>query len=351
MRWLPTCVALALGLLLVRPGAAQEVPEPLITGVAVAGDRVYLVDHRPFPGYLRVLSVADPRRPTQLAAGELTSCGGPGLAGVSRGVAEVLCTYTGYAVDARVLTDPLPTAQFNAPVFPERDAVAGDRLYVTSSYGPSGTLALRVLDLADPARPVSAGGVELTDVHPAGHSLAGTATHAFVAWRRGTATELVVVDATDPADPRVVARTPLPGSAVPGAAATDGRWLYVAVGEEIVVVDVSDPAAPRVMGTAATPGLTAFWLRLAAGRLYAAGRSALLVLDTADPALPAVRGRYDLGVRELYDLAAEGRYVYLALGTGGLEVVDVADPDRPVPVGRYGNLRMRLPLVPQRAEA
>src|SRR5262245_46389952 len=92
-------VTLAVALAVGSTGAQGPLPPPSrISGVALAADRVYVVDLRPFPGYLRALSVADPTRPTQLAAGELTFCNGPRLAGLSDGVAEVLCTDTSYAV-------------------------------------------------------------------------------------------------------------------------------------------------------------------------------------------------------------------------------------------------------------
>src|SRR5438552_2033378 len=134
--------ALALALAAGLAGAQGELPPATsIVGIAVEGGRAYVVDQRPFPGQLRVLSVADPARPRQLVARALDSCGLPQLA----------------------------------------------------------------------------------------------------------------------------------GGAAPSAVATDGAHAYVAVGERIDAVDVSDATAPREVGGAATPGLTAGRLRLADGRLYAAG--------------------------------------------------------------------------------
>jgi hypothetical protein len=119
MQRLAMVLFVALLVALRAPGAAPtaEMPAPsFVTGVAVEGGRAYVVDARPHPGYLRVLDLSDPARPSSLAAAALTNCGGGALPQSTEGVAYVLCTLTSYAVDARDVSRPLPAREFSTPV-------------------------------------------------------------------------------------------------------------------------------------------------------------------------------------------------------------------------------------------
>jgi hypothetical protein len=355
MQRLAMVLFVALLVALGAPGAAPaaELPAPsYVTGVAVEGGRACVVDHQPQPGYLRVLDLSDPARPTPLAAAALTNCGGGANPQVGGGVAFVVCDRTGYSVDARNLSAPLRTHEFASPSYPEGVDLATGRLYVTTTYGVAGEPRLLIYDLADPTSPNSASVLWLAAEHSDGNQVAGIATHVFVALRRYTQTpRLMAVDATEPASPRVLATVDLSGAATPRAIATDGTRAYVAVGEQIDVVDVSDPARPSPLGAVPTPGLVAMRLRLAPGRLYAAGEGGLRIIDLEDPTAPVLRGAYGAPGLRVVDLAVGPRHAYLALRTAGLHVIDVADPDRPTLVGTVGTQRTHLPIVPRAAGA
>jgi hypothetical protein len=325
--------------------AAQSVPPPAtsITSVAVEGDRAYVVDERPFGTSLRVLDVSNPARPRQLIARQLGSCGGPARRG------RAAPSPTSSASTGRTLstpaTEPLFARSLGSLRYPAGSVVAGDRLYVTSSY--SGGPRLQVLSLADPAQPVQVANISLPG-STVGYRIAATETHVFVDWRANTSTppQLTVVDVTNSADPRVVATTALSGDAVPYAVATDGRYVYVAVGAQIDEVDVGVPAEPREVGAVASRVGPPGRMVVMPGRLYAAGGDGLQAFDLADPVRPSSLGVY-ASPSQSTDVAVAGQRAYLALGAGGLAIVDMADPSRPTVVGTYAGERTLLPFVPQ----
>ena len=126
-------------------------------------------------------------------------------------------------------------------------AVAEGRAYVANELG------LRVVDVSDVSAPALLGGVDFAG-RARGVALYRTATHTYavVAASLGG---IVVVDATDPSDPRVVGQTRTSDSRNSRAAAVvvRGDLAYVADGSDIVAgglvtIDLSEPTNPVTIG-------------------------------------------------------------------------------------------------------
>jgi hypothetical protein len=217
-----------------------------------------------------------------------------------------------------------------------RVAVADGRAYVGA--GESG---LRIVDVADPARPVELGSYQ-APFRPIGE-VAPSGRYAYAPGPQG----LGVLDVADPTRPVLVGAVPgLPySSSVPGTTtvAASGAHVYVAgatygpgFGPGLHVVDVSDPARPAAVGYFADPYARA--VAVAGRYAYLVSERELRVLDVAEPARPAQVGSYagPLGPGSaLHDVALMGRYALVTAGVDGLRVVDAADPTRPVEVGAH----------------
>ena len=122
------------------------------------------------------------------------------------------------------------------------------------------------------------------------------------------------------------------------AVAVQGNYAYLGVGPRLMVLNVSDPANPRKVGqTAVLPDLVQ--------DVYATGNYAyvadgdLRVIDVSIPAAPAEVGFYDtLGYAR--DVYVAGNYAYVA--DGDLRVIDVSIPAAPAEVGFYDTPRYAL---------
>jgi hypothetical protein len=236
----------------------------------------------------------------------------------------------GFAATAQVTVGTFsPQALSYVPLqgFPNNVALSGDYAFVAT-----GITGLQVVNVADPANPFLAAGVDTpgnaNDVRIVGG-------FAFVAdgWNG-----LVTVDISQPAAPRIVGRQSAAGPAN-DLVVTGGR-AYVAGEEGLAVMDVSDPSHPALLGSVAT-AQRARGVDVADGLAVVAAEGAgVYVIDVHDPAHPRILGstatRPD-GTSNAADVVVRGRLAYVADGaeptSGGLRVIDFRDPANPVVVG------------------
>lgn len=148
--------------------------------------------------------------------------------------------------------------------------------------------------------------------------------------------ELVLIDVSVPAQPRVVRRMEMTGIATDLAAADQGGLLLVAQRDRrLAVVDIADPGQAQVV-TVITLDEYPFHLDVE-GDLAAVDLTGGVVqfIDLTDPAGPANLGTTDFG-RSITDLILrEGQLLAVAYD-GSLLVYDVADPLDWVLVAEYG---------------
>jgi hypothetical protein len=164
-------------------------------------------------------------------------------------------------------------------------AVAGDTAYL--GLGPS----VQLLDVADPARPVALGRLDLAGI---------------------------VLDLTIEGD----------------------RAYVLQGGHQLDVLDVADRRSPTVLGSLSAPlGTDEGFGRLVVrgGLAYLAGSAGLATVDVSDPAAARWLG-LNRELETLGGLVLANGFLYLAGRDGALHVVSLAEPDRPRPVGRLSLL-------------
>ena len=162
---------------------------------------------------------------------------------------------------------------------------------------------------------------------------------------------LVIVDISDPRQPRVVQNYKTPSIAtdvyVAGHLAlvtsrTHGVWV-IDVSNPLQpaddwagmrIADISDPSSPRVVGHVDTPG-NAERITVSGNRAYIAdGTAGLRIIDVSSPMAPNEVAAFDTpgyawNVRVLGDL------VYVADGDQGLRIIDASKPSAPREVASY----------------
>ncbi|HDQ99373.1 MAG TPA: T9SS type A sorting domain-containing protein [candidate division WOR-3 bacterium] len=167
------------------------------SGLAVAGNRVYVTDTR---FGLRVVDVSDPARPEEVGSIQLP--------GSTLGVA--------LSADAN------------------------------HAFIASDTAGFRVVDVSDPADPVELG------YYLAPGSVREVSGRDNLAFLACDDSALVILDISDPASPVVVSRTMIPDT--PLGVHADGHLVYVANHRDgFRVFDCTDPAGPELVGHYDTP--------------------------------------------------------------------------------------------------
>jgi hypothetical protein len=239
--------------------------------------------------------------------------------------------------------------------------VVGHYAYI--GEGPN----LTILDVSNPAAPVKLGCTRL-DIRYIGRISVSEGLACIVSWWDGGA--LVVVDVSNPAQPQVRARYPIPRII---DACLAGRLAVVVTIPDLRIVDLADPSSPTTIGRLNWRGEGVF---VAGQKAYLVGAIGLSIVDLSDPSSPtllcydlAASGdtsihvvdgiAYSVGyefhvmdvsnsssptLRATYDLAQDvdgyGIHVsnglaYIAGWYRGLQIIDVSNPSSPTLVGTY----------------
>ena len=176
-----------------------------------------------------------------------------------------------------------------------------------------------------------------------------------------------LVDLSDPRRPRLLGGVEVPGGAHTVTVYPGSSLVYVSPGgywvedDEELIVDVSDPKDPKVVARfdgGATVGChdLSFHLTEDVRLAFCAGESATQIWDVSDPVSPQVRAQIDNPLITFHHSAAaspDGDYLVIGderwLGSsqgacgapanhpsGALWVYDIRDPSTPLPVGYFG---------------
>ncbi|GIV16045.1 MAG: hypothetical protein KatS3mg022_1480 [Armatimonadota bacterium] len=202
--------------------------------------------------------------------------------------------------------------------------IAGSLAYV-AVWGEG----LQVVDISNPLAPQKAGAYipKMTDFNAKAVSVSGT--RAYLAGANG----VVVLDVSDPQQPRQIAAAAVPGTGKQLSIAA-GR-VYVANGAKGVrIIDASDLNNIRETASFAEEQNDAWSVYPVGNHAYVAnGYLGLLILDVSSPAVPRIAGRYFMPGSAM-GVAVSGSYVYVGGLVAGVQVVDVANPALPREVGR-----------------
>lgn len=311
------------------PKVVGSVNPPGVTrDVAVLGH--YAVLAQP-PVGLVIVDVTDPSVPALVSSLPLESEAlGVAVAGTR--------AYVSCLADLRVveLADPARPVVIGSTVAPGvRLTIAGERALVATRG------AVAVVDISNPVSPARIGGVDTPDLAV---DVAVSGEYAYVADRFSG---LKAVDVSDPSVPRIAGSVNTFGWPY-GVAVSDGyAYLssFFALGNfseaSLRIVDILNPSAPRLMGSLSTTGYGRD-VAVAGDYAYLAAFDQVRVVDVSDPAMPvlvgSVRMRGHLNPGNAIALSAS--HAFVADGDAGLTVLDISDPAAPAIVGHAATPRL-----------
>lgn len=196
-------------------------------------------------------------------------------------------------------------------------AIAGNFAFVAD-----GSDGLRIVDILDPAAPVSAGSYD-TPGHANNVAISGN--YAFIA---DSYNGLVSIDISTPGSPMAGSTCSSLGHVFD--VCTEGDFAFVADGEAgLAIVDIRYPGTSMSVLRQYSYLETPLGVAQSGTIVYIADNiSGLVVLD-ASPLLGEITHLATYGLTDAYDVAVDGDLVYVACGSTGLAVFDAADPSDP----------------------
>jgi hypothetical protein len=154
-------------------------------------------------------------------------------------------------------------------------------------------------------------------------------TFAYILTDRG----LVVVDITNPLEPKVTAQIGAPDLVDPRGVAVQFRYAFIVDREGLKVLDVTSLASPRVVRGATLLLGDARNLYVARTYAYVAGGSqGLVIVDVERPEKPVIDQVFNAGgaIHDTNDvklgMTAASAFAYLADGLGGMRIVQLFAP-------------------------
>jgi hypothetical protein len=286
----------------------------------LAGSFAYLGGYSGPTGVLHVLDITDPANPVLAGRYDDLDVGRGHLMSVS----GALVYNTGTAA-LRVISHTGGGARIVGQV---GDWVSfGVAVQDTFAYVAAGSNGMRIVNCADPARPVEVGFL------PAGHALDVAVRGTFVYLADDTV--MRIVNVVNPGQPQEVGRYPARRE-IYGLAVRDTFAYLACLDSGLVTVRVANPASPVRAGTCiACSSAAAVFVKdtLAFVADWARGLS---IVRVANPAQASEIGRLDDSLGLATGVHVRGRYAYLADDGAGLRVIDVGNPRAPAQIGGIG---------------
>ncbi|MEK6674576.1 MAG: hypothetical protein AABZ47_02855 [Planctomycetota bacterium] len=152
---------------------------------------------------------------------------------------------------------------------------------------------------------------------------------AYICCDRG----LVIVDLSNPLEPRVAAQIESPQIDNPRAVAVQFRYAFVTDRDGLKVVDITDPEHAYIVESSLVPMADAHRLYVARTYAYVAGgREGLLIVDIESPEHPKLAmtftadGKIDDARDVKIGMANASVFAYVADGKNGLNVIQLTSP-------------------------
>jgi len=329
-----------------------------IYDISISGSYAYIVTGS---DSLKVIDISDPHNPVRVGAASIPDQANS--IAVYGGYAYVAASWAGFLVyDVSSPTSPALVKTIPAEGFPYGVAIDGSRVYVASyregiigydltdpsnpaetvKYGvgnsiwtsavSSGLLYVtdnnqwfRILDVSDPSNPTQIG---VLRIGSSIYDLAVKDNYAFVL----EADTMRVVDCSDPTSPTAVARYPQGGKTI----AIEGDYAYIATGTSLAIVSIADPANPSGISSI-NPATNVYGVAVNGNYAYlACTQDGLKIVDISNPSSPFTEGGLDTPGNAI-NVAASGSYVLVADQDGGLRIINPVIPDNPVEVGSFEN--------------
>ncbi|MCX7048984.1 MAG: hypothetical protein NTX50_26290 [Candidatus Sumerlaeota bacterium] len=151
---------------------------------------------------------------------------------------------------------------------------------------------------------------------------------------------LTIVDIADPVKPAIVCnfnpQIDCDGLALWKAGEKDYAALYAHWESRLVLVDITDPANPRQTGAYQhdKKSFNQGEVIVDGGLAYCTSNNGLVIVSISDPANPKLVKTVDIK-GGISDVTVEDSYAFLAAKANGVRVFDVSDSANPIEVGRY----------------
>jgi hypothetical protein len=264
-----------------------------------------------YTSYLDVVSVADPAKPVLVGS----------LGRSASGVAALpALNYVLLAVDGLTAVD---IATPSAPQQGTYAFSAGSAIDIavdgTRAYVGSYNAGMAILDVSDPTRPVTLGGLDYRGSLPTCLSVAARDSFAFLSWEPGPQFQTALV--SDPAKPVLVGGDTLFGR--PEDLVLRDSYVYCAMLRRFQVVDIAQPRQPVLVGSCLTGDATSASVCVQETLAYI-GNFVGDVVNVRDRANPQVLGHFGRGA---WNVSVRDTFAFVSCG--GILVYSVADPARP----------------------
>jgi len=230
-----------------------------------------------------------------------------------------------HIVDVSNPANPVKLGAYQAIGELENVFVSGEHAYLHGSIRDTGNNGLWIVDVTDSNNPALASNLQVGFVE----DVIVSDERAYVV---SSGEGLVIVDVSDPSQPRHLALSEISGQKI----AISEKYVYLAGsggGSGLRIVDISNPQNPLEVGAYETPG----WLEgifVAGQYAYIVGdESGFQVVDMSNPTNPTKIGNCSIpkGVSAVY---VSGNFAYVATGDG-LRIIDVSDLTNPVEIRSY----------------
>ncbi len=228
-----------------------------------------------------------------------------------------------YAVDFEELENPALFSEINIKGFPIGVMRKGNYLFCASGYS-----GLVVVDVSDPFTAEQVASVASRDsaVH-----LDIKGNYLFLADGEGG---IAVYNISNPRNPKLVSYYDTEGFA--RGVHVHGNRLYVADGTNgLVILDISNVRKIRKISSyKLADTIFAISVKYYRGKVYlATGKSGVYVFDVSNVKQPRPIIRYT-GPGEALGLFLKGNLLYLAYGKGGVRIIDLVKVEREIAQGR-----------------
>ena len=199
-------------------------------------------------------------------------------------------------------------------------AISGDVLIVAD-----GKFGLKLFDVQDPANPRRIG------AHSSYFFQSAIVVHNNIAYVAGGIGGAEVVDISNPRLPKLIWRREL--SEVRGVH-VDDEYLYLSDGNDGFRIYSLKEREPEEVSLLDTPGWNCDCFVIGDMAYLADGGHGIKVADISDRSNPRLLGSVDLGTiaREIHAIPGT---VFVAAHTRGIMAIDVTDPDHPVIAAHY----------------
>jgi len=196
------------------------------------------------------------------------------------------------------------------------------------AYVADGYSGLRIIEITDPANPVSVNSLTTLD------RARGIDIHGNYAYIADDYAGLTIVDITDHSNMIITGGYDTPCQSV--KIYVENNLAYIAdLRNGLFIFDAADPSNPELLGNYEEGFIYDVFVR--DNLAYLAVTSiGIIVIDISDPANPTFVGALSmLPHHTAVGITVQGNYAYLACLDEGLWVIDITVPSNPEVIGRY----------------